>query len=439
LQACNLRLNSLRVWESTLTGNNKSGECNSQAMTHPTCTSQLELVLETPSHENGSVTCAGVLQGSDFKPQRLWIRIPEQWSESITDWADPFVVGLLYPMILSKRPVHIRGRCSPSLLANLELLAEIWRVWRPGQYHRLEITADEEIEMPRAQPDEAIMSFSGGLDSAYTAWQHRMQRAGRNTANLTAGIFLHGFDIPLWLENGEDVFQRALAKNREMLASIDMECIPIASNFQELEMNWHDGHIAHTVSAMMLLGKRFNKALVPASLTYRDVDFKYGTSPMIDALFSSNAFEVVNDGSEARRDVKAKAIADWETGLRLLRVCFGIPDRWYNCCRCEKCIRSICDFRIAGVPRPPCFPEDATDQQIRNIRIKTEVVEIITRQTIESAEAAGFGNTGWVKALRRALRANRRYRRHKQWRKKWRAMRSKLPLRFLRPAAMRTP
>ena len=50
-----------------------------------------------------------------------------------------------------------------------------------------------------------------------------------------------------------------------------------------------------------------------------------------------------------------------------LRVCARKIVGGRNCGRCEKCVRIILNFRVAGLPIPPAFARDVTDDEIAEL------------------------------------------------------------------------
>src|SRR5579871_2156112 len=127
------------------------------------------LVLESPETASGTVRLAATLTHGNGWVDRLWWKLPESWMPALTPWSDPFVVALTFPMMQGGAPVHVEGRVSPSLLANLDLFMRIWHVWAPDRYRPVSITAAEEVELPPAErPSVAIASFSCGVDSSFT-------------------------------------------------------------------------------------------------------------------------------------------------------------------------------------------------------------------------------------------------------------------------------
>ena len=125
----------------------------------------------------------------------------------------------------------MHGEVSPSLLGNIEEAEAAWLLWRPGSYHQVKITADNEKEANDAEGEITAMMFSGGADFSSTAWRHRNERAGRQQHNLHAGITGHGFDIPL---DCEEEFSGAAESAGRMLTSLQMEMFPLATNFREI-------------------------------------------------------------------------------------------------------------------------------------------------------------------------------------------------------------
>jgi len=105
--------------------------------------------------------------------------------------------------------------------------------------------------------------------------------------------------------------------------------------------------------------------------------------------------------------------------MQYLRVCYENPGSHLNCCRCDKCIRTILSFRVAGVPLPPAFAKDVSNRQVRRKRLHGERS---VRQWLEAARGAerrGLGGAGWVQAIHTAVRRNRR---------RWRLRRFTQPL-----------
>jgi len=356
-----------------------------------------ELIIEAPAAgADGAIRLAARLYTGNADPVRLWFEVPETLQDRLLPGAAPFVIGMIFTIMRAGRPVRVRGAVPPSLLKNVDEFMAVWHAWHPDLYHRVDIVADTEIEEPRRPAAPAVSGFSGGLDSCYTAWWHHRGRAGRQRENLRAGVFVRGFDIPL---SDVDGFARALRNNRQILDSVCMEVLPLATNFREQPIDWENSHASGLAACMALFRGRYATGLVASTFTYDVLGIKWGSTPLTDRLFSSDSFAVRNDAADVDRLAKVRFLADWPEAMRHMRVCWEGRARDANCCRCEKCIRTILAFRIVGRPQPPCFPHSVADDQIRSLRPNQPVAAAALCNLLGHARAAGLENASWVKAL----------------------------------------
>jgi hypothetical protein len=337
----------------------------------------------------------------------VWYRFPPSDKNPHTRCDDSFAIATLFLAMQAGQPLVIHGKVSPSLLANLEEFAAIWARWKPDRYHAVAISADREEEPDTGAPEEALVAFSGGIDCCYTAYRHAKGLAGRQSKKVTAGLMVHGFDISL-----EDTraFDAALQGSQRMLDSLGMALVPLATNWRQLPIDWNDGHGAALGAALSLFGWRFRYGLIGSGEPYELLPIPWGSTPLTDPLFSSATFAVLHDGAAASRTEKVAVISQWADGCRHLRVCWEGEHKDRNCGCCEKCMRTVLNFRAAGVSCPPCFGHVVTNKMIGNIRINSipqynELVSIVAY-----AETAGRGNQDWAKVLRRRL--NRYKKRH---------------------------
>jgi hypothetical protein len=373
------------------------------------------LILEPWRIEEGQLLLAARLKTPGAAPQRLWWSLPEAWSDAVTPWADPFVVAMLFPMMQGRRPVMVEGRVSPSLLRNLETYMAIWRAWVPDRYQPVAIRAAEEIEPPPpAQPAASVVPFSCGVDSCYTLLRHRRKLMGRRNRSIGAGVVMHGFDIWLDQPNASAMFAGMLESARRLLDSQGVACIPMTSNFHELPTVWGHSFAAQLVGGLRLLGGRFGSALMPNNIPYIGLGELSASHPASNPHMGSQAFEVVDDGGESGRVEMVELLAQWPEAKQNLRVCFENPGSHTNCCRCEKCIRTILSFRAAGYGLPPAFSQDVTDRQIRRVRLHRDIYRVLWEQMVRDARQRGLGDASWCQAARAALR---RYARRSMWKR----------------------
>lgn len=359
--------------------------------------------------EGASLTTAAVLEHPEGRRERLWWRLPLEWRDALTPWADPFVVGLLFPMLSWGRDVMVEGAVSPSLLANLEQYMAMWRAWRPQRYQPVTILAREETECPPpTEAGQTIMPFSCGVDSSFTLYRHSRGLVGRRTRRIAAAMVMHGFDIWLDQENAGSMYDGLLTGARAMLGNLGVACLPVSSNFHELSTVWGDSFATHLVSGLRLLAGRFDAALLANDVAYPRMGVVWGSHPICNLFLGSRHFCVIDDGGEASRCEKLPLLAEWPEALQHLRVCYANPGSHANCCRCEKCIRTMLSFRAMGVALPPAFAHDVPLRRIRRTRFNNEFNVGHWLEIIRGAEQHGLGGSDWVQAALAAIRYNQR-------------------------------
>jgi hypothetical protein len=115
--------------------------------------------------------------------------------------------------------------------------------------------------------------------------------------------------------------------------------------------------------------------------------------------------QFVHDGAGLMRADKIAAITHWPETYARLRVCWKNVDGLNNCCRCEKCLRTMAMLEIYGAL--PCYTTFAQPFDRRRLRFSSikpfDFIHI--NRVIEHAAAAGREDI--ASDLRFALRRNR--------------------------------
>lgn len=363
---------------------------------------QIHLWKEEWVERNGYTIASTTIEYPDGQRKQLWYGVPSNYAKLLTPSCDPFVIATIFLAMSKRAELVVHGEASPSLLQNLAEFQLAWANWRPQHYKPMEIKPEVEREAVKTGQG-AIATFSGGVDSSFTVFRHRKERCGRCQRDLKAGLMVHGFDIPL---AEELAFKSAVSKSREMLVSLGVELIPMVTNFRELELDWEDVFGSAVASCLMLLQRGYATGLIASSAVYNALLIPYGSNPITDPLMSSQAFQIVTDGASFTRSEKVKEIANWSEALSLLRVCWQGEKKDSNCGKCEKCIRTILNFRVMGLGLPSCFEEDVTDKEILNLK-GLNLAQITELEPIlETAKSAKIFDA-WVRALEQCIERNR--------------------------------
>lgn len=366
--------------------------------------------VEEPFGRSGMTTIGMTVEGPRLRRKRIWYQLPSEYSTSLTKSSDPFLLAMIFSAMRLHTDLHVHGEVSPSLLRNIEEFQSAWVCWRPKQYVMVDITADVEREQPTPHNDKkAVTLFSGGVDSSFTVFRHKTGRSGRRNLELHAGLMVHGFDIAL---TERDDFVRAAQKAKRMLDSIGIPLISMTTNIRELGDPWWDFHGAAPASCLALLQGGFSVGIIPSTEPYNALVLPWGSNPVTDWMLSSRSFAIVHDGASFARTEKVREIAGWSEALQYLRVCMvGKPgEHDANCGVCEKCIRTILNFRVLGIDLPGCFEKDVTDEQIAGLRGLDQLKLAELDRILAVAKAEGVSGA-WVKALETCIRRNRMRRR----------------------------
>jgi hypothetical protein len=359
---------------------------------------------EDPLLRGDVVELAATLEKSSQERQRIWFRMPSSQLPIFPGNLDSFVVAVLFTLIEAQADLEIHGEVSPSLLFNLAEFQKAWALWLPDKYHSVDFSAATEREHPRLEKKEVIMGFSGGVDSAFTAWRHRMNRSEREPWTLSAGVMVHGFDIPI---DQPEVFANAAEKSRIMLSSIGMNLMPVSTNLRQLHNKWDDSHGAALAACLMLFKGRYNAGLIASSYPYNNLIIPWGSNPLTDQLLSSDSFRVIHDGSAFTRVDKMRQIGDWPEAMQYLRVCWEGHQKDRNCCRCQKCVSNMLTFSALGHEAIPAFPFSISDREIRRLKYSDNPSLQSTRRLIKLLKSLNFRSSSTIKALKISVKINR--------------------------------
>jgi hypothetical protein len=254
------------------------------------------------------------------------------------------------------------------------------------------------------------MPLSGGLDSLLALCHHTDPKRplGLATAELGACLFLPGFS-PRLERRAE--YPPAIDTVRRTAAMRDMPLVVAETNFNGVARWLEDAHGALLAAGLTLLAPHFRRGIIGGSVPHVFRSFPvWGSAASVDPFYSSDGFEIRDHGGDMVRSVKAAALARYPEMLGRLVVCFRVRGMTGNCCRCEKCTRTMLSFLAAGAEIPErAFPHGLALRSIgRGLRGKLEY----TRPTLELAKALGVDHPAlrrlrWHYRLHRAKYAGR--------------------------------
>jgi hypothetical protein len=184
-------------------------------------------------------------------------------------------------------------------------------------------------------------------------------------------------------------------------------------------------HGAALAAVAHALAPNHGKVYIASSQSYANLH-PWGSHPLLDPLWSSEAVQIVHDGGETRMN-KLRVLVQYPEVLARLRVCWENPGS-YNCGLCGKCVRTMLGLYALGVEHCAAFPDTLTPRLVRQQMIQKYIVphwrELLcpglppalyaaVRSVIHSYDAGLPPRTGhfkrevkrWLLAIRNAGRA----------------------------------
>jgi lipid II:glycine glycyltransferase (peptidoglycan interpeptide bridge formation enzyme) len=302
--------------------------------------SMRELAVSPPERAGDriSATITSSTQGLGDRARVVYFEA----SENIGREVDFLLPLALPPAMIAGSRLKLPGSVSPRLLSTLPKLQDVFHLWGTQnwgmKYQRVPV--DVGARSKSAEPASGVACFfSGGVDSFYTLLKHRDK--------VTHLIFVHGFDITL---ANRSLRTRASRAAHEVARELGKDLIEVETNlrsFSDSLVNWDHYHGSALASIGLLFQHLFREVLIPSSATYAEL-YPLGSHPLLDPLWSTDLMRFDHDGCEATRVDKSAFIADSETAMRWLRVCWANPSSAYNCGRCEKCRWTMMNLHAAG-------------------------------------------------------------------------------------------
>ncbi|WP_094673977.1 hypothetical protein [Hydrocoleum sp. CS-953] len=342
----------------------------------------------------------------------LWYEFPEIENLPTDTDSESYLIAVIMEAMLENRKIVVHGRVSRELLANLTEYRDAWCCWLPQVYHPVDFQVDEIVDNVVRLPS-AVCAFSGGVDATFSVWRHAKTKNGYRSQAIKTCAIIHGFDIPL---QNEEAFVTAFNQASATLKSIDIPLLPIRTNFRKvIWTNWEHVFAAALVAALQNFKKIVGTCLIGSSEPYKSLVFPWGSSPITDHLLSSEEFRVLHDGATHSRTQKVATINEWKEGCDNLRVCWqgALKDR--NCGKCEKCLRTMFNFKANNLNIPACFRESSiSDKSLFQIRASNDAVLSEWGEILDSAICNNVQDN-WVKILsltlnyQRALKSIKRF------------------------------
>ena len=248
--------------------------------------------------------------------QEIWIESEDSLADS-GQWSMP----LRLVRAVAEGKAADLGRISPRLASNLETIRDIYAAWIPGH----KVPLNFELSSDTAAPCQGVSLFySCGVDSFYSLIKHREE--------IDSLILIHGFDVPL---AETKPFALVEAQAREVAGIFGKRLMVVRTNLHweesslytdrpRIPCDWAMYHGAALAAIAYALAPNHRKVYIASTTSYEDLH-PWGSHPLLDPLWSTDALQIIHDGGETRMD-KLRVVIQHPEALSRLRVCWETPN-----------------------------------------------------------------------------------------------------------------
>lgn len=257
--------------------------------------------------------------------------------------------------------------------------------------------------------------FSGGIDSFFSVLRLRDQMVDTSRTIGQLNYAIHIYHTDELSQPGAFETLRALSDSAR---ACGMELIPIQSNFMTADhlMYDHWGHIGHgagLATVLHLLSGGLQVGIIGSSHTWGGL-MPWGSSPVVDPLWSSQNMKITHDDARYGRFEKTALVARSQEALTNLNVCDNRIDGtgYVNCSRCPKCLRTMVSLDLLDVrtkEQAPCFDwSEYSPSAFSKVFLRTESDATFAKEI--RIAAAEHGRQDIVTACDDALKRGKTFR-----------------------------
>lgn len=343
---------------------------------------------------NHSAVLSADIEFENTGSKQLYFSLEKENADLLVEDATPFVASVLVPCMMTGENIKVYGKMSKKLNDSLPEIMELLTYWNPN-LKKIEIEC-EGYETDRWKGASNASFFSGGVDSFYTLLKKRMPEDA-----ISHAIFVQGLDIE---PENDELFDTALNNIDQVIKTVKKQVITVRTNIREFTdpiVEWDWAYGAALASIALCLRKRFKNILIAGAKSW-DQLLPNGSHPDLDKLWSTECLSIEQDGNEFTRLEKVKYIADHPGVLKHIRVCCRNYKGIYNCCECEKCLRTMIALFIAGkLDESDAFPKPIDLEKVRNLYLAGLGNRIMMQENLD-----GLKKQNLAPELQEALRGS---------------------------------
>ncbi|MGD2179510.1 hypothetical protein [Lusitaniella coriacea] len=354
--------------------------------------------------DNNRVRIIGTIEVETLcKEIEIYFEYPKRFADCLSEDADAFVPALLLPAMEMGESLEIEPPISEKLFRNTRKIQDIFCQWHPENFKQILVFARNVVKRNLPNRSHVGAFFSLGVDSFYTFHKH-IHPNNPLLPKISHLIHMKGIEFPLSYYK-DDREQEVNQRIEEVARATNIDVVFGETNIRShFPLKWGlYYHGAALASVALSLSGGFNSVLLPSTDSYKKI-FHWGSSPLIDHLWSTENTELVHDGSEVERAEKtAKFLTQNALAMKYLRVCLKNYGGAGNCGKCTKCVRTMLPLEISGkLSMFQTFPNSLPKNWDKILEIKDEHDLAHAEAILDLAREAG-AETQIVKTLSRKI------------------------------------
>jgi hypothetical protein len=288
---------------------------------------------------------------------------------------DGYVFAILFFAMQGAKRIVVEGPISDLAIRNAWSLGEAWHNLFPSIYQPVNVVSEQIITIPLITHQlgtnlnaGAVATFSGGVDSMFTALRHTDGSLGSGSYPLSNLVMVQGFDVSL---DNQSAFDELTQRTTGFVKSLGLRRRIVKTNLKiVVKQNWEHSHGAQLASVLHQFSEEFQCGVIASTEPYSLPNPFWGSQPALDYLFSGSNFRIIHDGAGYTRTEKVEFLSKNTKARRSVKVCWEGSLQGRNCGVCEKCVRTKLNFLAVGVNKPECFDEELTVENILSVKVR---------------------------------------------------------------------
>jgi hypothetical protein len=322
-------------------------------------------------------------EDSDRPSLDMFFETDDVFEGSLSCNPHAFLVGSIIPaMRHGEKRLWIDAEVCPELREGLITALSWIRHWyysSDKEIVKIESRVMSALPGPRT-PERAGFFFSGGIDSLAALRNNRLHYPMEHPLSFRDGLLIFGQNIES--DNRPEVFIQATKELSEVAREAGITLIPVFTNVRDLDQDTNFFLKQFLSAILSSVAHAFSRRLTNVSIASGDdisslslvnkKTFKpLGSHPLLDPNYSSCDLRIRHTDITLSRLDKTRLIAGWDIALQNIRVC-GANWPGTNCCKCEKCIRTMLALlAIGALDKARSFlRDDITVEMMSSIKIK---------------------------------------------------------------------